>query len=35
LRRFVEAIKRWLAGIGRRPPPEHDAKRELNDFFGS
>jgi hypothetical protein len=35
VRRLVEAIKRWLAGILRRPAPDHDAKRELDDFFGS
>jgi hypothetical protein len=33
--RLVEAIKRWLAGILRRPAPQRDAKQELDDFFGS
>jgi hypothetical protein len=34
VRRLVEAIKRWL-GITRPPPAERDAKRQLDDFFGS
>jgi len=35
MRRLIETLKRWIAGMRRRPEEPHDTSREFNSFFGS